>query len=223
MLDSVVTLGFVILATFFLIYFGMKRQPGIGIIIVVALVGVAFWQKEISFAQMGLVAPENWLTTLFLGIGLGGVIQLLSVLVFEPLSEKITGEPHDFSAVENVRGNIKALLTWLAVVWVVVAFLEEFLYRGVMMSQIEKLLGTGFVGVLSNLLITSAIFGLSHAYQGKSGTWSTAIIGLLLGIIYIVGANLWLPIFVHGFIDTVGLGMMSFGYDVKIKELVYDK
>ena len=107
---------------------------------------------------------------------------------------------------------------------VVVVVGEEVIYRGFLMSQIIKLLGTSLLALLLNVLITSIIFGLSHSYQGRSGPWSTGIIGACLGVIYILsGFNLWLPILVHGVINTVELILMSLGADKRLRELVWEK
>jgi len=124
--------------------------------------------------------------------------------------------------VEGVRGNWKALLSWLVLVWGVAALGEEVLYRGFLMSQIIKLLGSSLLALLLNVLITSIVFGLSHSYQGRSGPWSTGIIGACLGVLYILsGFSLWLPILVHGVIDTVSLIVISLGADKRLKELVW--
>jgi len=220
--SSIITLLYISLAAIFLIVSGIKRRPGIGIILSVVLIGIAIWQDETSLAQMGLTRPENWAVTLLLGLLLGIGLSVLSIALVEPLVEKITKQPHDVSVVENVRNNWKALLSWLVLIWVVVAFVEETLYRGFLMSEMIQLLGTSNLALVLNLLISSGIFGVSHYYQGPSGIWSASIIGGLMGIIFILsGYNLWLPILVHGFIDTVALGLMSISADKWLRKLIW--
>ena len=142
--------------------------------------------------------------------------------MIQPLLENITQIPHDVRIVEGARGNWKNLLFWLVVTWTLVAFGEEVLFRGLLMSQLIKLLGTSFLALAVNLLLASIIFGLAHAYQGRSGTWSTGIIGVCLGACYIFsGYNLWLPILVHGVINTVELVLMSRGADQRFRELIW--
>ena len=222
--SSLITLALISLAAIFLIVSGIRRKPYLGIILSVILIVIAARRGETSLAQMGLVQPENWLSTVLLGLLIGSGLSLLSIMLIEPLIEHITKQPHDVSVVAGVRGNWKALLSWLVVVWVVVAVGEEVLYRGFLMSQIIKLLGTSLLALLLNVLITSIIFGLSHSYQGRSGPWSTGIIGACLAVIYILsGFNLWLPILVHGVINTVSLIVTSLGADKRLKELVWKK
>jgi uncharacterized protein len=70
------------------------------------------------------------------------------------------------------------------------------------------------VGTIINLAFGSVLFGIAHWYQGKSGALSTGLIGLLIGVIFVVGGyNLWLPILIHGFIDTFGLVLVYLNAD----------
>ncbi len=222
--SSLITIALISLAAICLIVSGIRRKPQLGIILTVILIVIAARRGETSFAQMGLVQPGNWLGTALLAVLLGSGLSLLSIIVIQPLIERITRQPHDVSVVAGVRGNWKALLSWLVLVWGPVAFGEEVLFRGFLMSQIIKLLGISLLALLLNVLITSIIFGLSHSYQGRSGPWSTGIIGACLGVMYVLsGFNLWLPILVHGVMDTVELIVFSLGVDKRLRELVWKK
>ena len=199
-------------------------KASLGIMLVVALIVIAARLGLTSFAQMGFVPPANWLNTVLLGLLIGSSLSFLSIIVIQPLFEALTGQPHDVTVVEGVRGNWKALLGWLALNWTLVAFGEEVLFRGFLMSQLIKLLGTSFLALAVNLLLVSIVFGLAHAYQGRSGAWSTGIIGGCLGACYILsGYNLWLPILVHGTVNTVELVLMSRGADQRLRELIWKK
>jgi membrane protease YdiL (CAAX protease family) len=102
---------------------------------------------------------------------------------------------------------------------VVVVFLEEIIFRGYMMGEIARLIGTSQLALAVNLMLSSVLFGLAHWYQGKSGALSTGIIGALLGMLFITsGFNLWLPILTHGFIDTIGLLLVYLNADRFLKD-----
>jgi membrane protease YdiL (CAAX protease family) len=222
--SALITVALISLVAIFLIVAGLKRQPILGIILSVVLIVIASRRGETSLAQMGLVSPDNWLLTVLLGLVIGSGLGLLSLMLIGPLIETFTKQPHDVKVVEGVRGNGKALLSWIVLVWGVAAFGEELIYRGFLMSQIAKLLGTGSLALVLNVLITSIIFGLSHAYQGRSGPWSTGIMGACLGILYVLsGFNLWLPILVHGMIDTVELIVISRGADKRLREFLWKR
>lgn len=217
-----IALSLVVVVSFLLIITGVKKTPGIGILIALLIVGAAIWLRHTSFAAIGLGLPASWPAVILGGLGLGAALSLFSMIFVEPLIERITKIPHDVSAVEGVRGNWKSLLGWLAMVWIVVALIEEGLYRGFLMTEMVRVIGTGVLGLIITLVVSSVVFGLSHSYQGRSGTWSTGIIGGLLGLIFILsGFNLWLAIFTHGFIDTISLILMYFKADKWLNNLIW--
>jgi uncharacterized protein len=149
---------------------------------------------------------------------LGILLALASTLLIEPLADRLTGSAHDHSLFDGIRGNFKALVKLLVLVWLLVVFLEEVIFRGFLMTELALLLGTRPVGTVVNLLFSSILFGVAHWYQGRSGTLSTGMIGLFLGVIFIAsGYNLWLPILTYGFIDTVGLWLVYSDHDRRLK------
>ncbi|MDN7123439.1 CPBP family intramembrane glutamic endopeptidase [Pseudidiomarina terrestris] len=76
---------------------------------------------------------------------------------------------------------------------------EELLFRGFIIG----VLGNVF-GVILSLVVGSLLFGLCHLYQGWGNVLRTAIIGLVLGIIYILTESLWVAIALHILIDVYG-------------------
>jgi membrane protease YdiL (CAAX protease family) len=213
-----ISLGLVLVVSALLAITGLKKQPGIGVIAAVVIIGLALWLRGRGLDSLGFRPPANWPATIGLGLALGAVIQLLTVALIEPLSEKLTRSKHDHSVVANVKGNWKALLQWVLMVWILVAFLEEAVFRGFLMTEITWLFGAGMIPLTGNVLFTALVFGLSHGYQNRCGMLSTGIVGALLGLIFVWnGFNLWLLIFVHGFIDTIGIGLIAVGGDRVIR------
>jgi membrane protease YdiL (CAAX protease family) len=201
---------------------GIKKAPGIGILLSIAGIIAAILLKHTSLAEIGFVSQENWLATIGWSLLLGVGIAILGSILIDPLAEKITGVPHDLSLMEGVRGDLKALAKILLLVWVTVAFLEEFLFRGFLMTEIIKFLGRGALAIALNILITAVVFGLAHWYQDRSGVLSTGIISAIISIIFVLSDfNLWLVILIHGFIDTAGLYFIYRGWDVPMKKLLW--
>ncbi|MFZ5855916.1 MAG: CPBP family intramembrane glutamic endopeptidase [Chloroflexota bacterium] len=215
-----ISLLLVVIVSAAVVVSGFKKQPGIGITFAALVIATSVWINGTGLRSLGFFAPSDWRMTILLSIVLGGVIQLASTIFIEPLSDKLTNSVTDHSVFESLRGNVKNLLIWLLTVWVLVAFLEETIFRGFLMSELANITGKGMPAMVINLILSSVIFGLAHWYQGKSGTLSTAIIGALMGILFILsGYNLWLPLLTHGFIDTVGLTMIYLNLDKKLKKL----
>jgi uncharacterized protein len=217
--EQLLSLLLILIVSIVLIITGLKKQPGIGIVFSLVAIILAYLLRKESLLALGFNLPANWLSTILLGLALGLAIQLLSVALIEPWSERLTHTMHDHSVVENVKGNWKAFIQWMLAVWIIVAILEEGIYRGFLMTETAKVLGTGTWALLVNILFSSVVFGLSHGYQGRSGMLSTGIVGILLGSIFVLSSfNLWIVIFTHGFIDTIGIGLIAIGGDRWIRD-----
>lgn len=198
-----------------------KRVPGIGVIVALVIIGITVLLGGDGLIALGFFPPENWGTTVLWSLLLGIGIQLASTVILEPFSDKVTKSTTDHSAFESLRGSLLNFLLILLTVWLLVAFVEEIIFRGYMMGEIAELTGTSKAALAVNLLASSILFGLAHWYQGKSGALSTGIIGAVLGVLFIAsGFNLWLPILTHGFIDTVGLFLIYVNADKTLKERV---
>ena len=74
---------------------------------------------------------------------------------------------------------------------------EEILFRGFLVWYLSLLVPGGWALVLS-----AALFGMAHAYQGTRGILQTAAVGLVLVLLYAFSGSLWVPILLHGFIDA---------------------
>lgn len=200
---------------------GLRKQPGIGAVASVLLIAGALWFRGESPSAIGFAPPEDWGGTILLGFAYAVLLQLLAATLVGPLSEKLTGTEHDHSVFDGVRGNRRVLLRWLALVWTLVVFLEEGIFRGFLMTEIVKVAGTGPVALCFNALFTSVVFGLAHGYQNRSGMVSAGMVGLFLGALFIFeGFNLWLVIFVHGFVDTIAIVLIAAGADRSIDGFV---
>ncbi len=212
----------VLVNSILLVVTGLKKQPGIGVIGAVIIIALTLWFRKEGLSTIGFAQPPGWLTTIILGLVLGIIIQIVTIILIEPLSEKITKTSHDHSVVDNVKGSWLAFLQWMLIVWIFVAFLEEGIYRGFLMTEISKILGTGRIAIVINILFTAILFGLSHGYQSRSGILSTGIIGVVLGVIFVASDfNVWLALFTHGFIDTIGIGLIAIEKDKRIREILW--
>ena len=201
---------------------GLKKQPGIGVIGAVIVIALTMLVRAEGLDTIGFSQPASWPLTIFGGLVLGIVIQFITIIFIEPFSEKITNTTHDHSIVENVKGNWVAFVQWMLLVWVFVAFLEEGIYRGFLMTEFVKVFGSGSIALVANILLTAVVFGMSHGYQSWSGIVSTGIIGAVLGVIFVVSDfNIWLALFTHGFIDTAGIALIALEKDKEIREKIW--
>jgi len=177
------------------------------------------WAHGWKWRTVGLHKPHSWRTT-----AVYAVLWTVGLMVFSftirPFIETIFG-PHDLSFFETIRGNTTALIAILVQIWIIVAFFEEFAFRGYLQLQLQQLLGNSPLGTIVALLLSAIIFGVAHSYQGLSGTILTGSIGLLLGTALVVHKkNLWLTILVHGLFDTLYMILIYTSYDIKLNSIM---
>lgn len=189
--------------------------PPLGVIIAFLLVVLYLLigaERLQRLRSIGFTQPDSWTKAIAVCFLLGLVIETCFVVVITPLIEQLTGSGIDLSAYDNIRGNIPNYLLMLLVGWVVGGFIEEILFRGFLVTRISRLLGDTRTAQWLAILLTSMTFGFSHLYQGWSGVISTALISVILGIIFIKsGRVLWYSILTHGFINLVSLTLIFLG------------
>jgi membrane protease YdiL (CAAX protease family) len=190
--------------------------PSVGVILgfLFVLLAQLLGRRQGSFAEIGFRRPASWWRTILLGVGIGIVAQIAFSVVIDPLLGNMTGKPIDVSAFDAVRGNIPNYLILLAVGWVVGGFLEEMLFRGYLLGRIRRGFGGGQVATLLAVILPAIAFGLAHHYQGPAGMISTGLLGTLLGAVFVrYRENLWLPILVHGSLNTIGITLIFISGD----------
>ena len=106
----------------------------------------------------------------------------------------------------DIEGNLLLLTLWIGLAWVSAAFGEEVMFRGLMITRLTTLFGSGKGAVIIAILLAAVFFGFLHYYyQGMRGFVTTGLIGLAFGIMFLVlRKNLWPIIIVHGCVDTIG-------------------
>ncbi len=118
----------------------------------------------------------------------------------------ISGMPDsaDMSVYEYLHNNIFMLLLTLFGVYIVSSFGEEVVYRAFLINRISELgLDTKY-GKMATVLISAAIFGLTHYTWGPTGMVSTGLMGLALGICYLkFKKKLWILVLAHAYLDTI--------------------
>jgi len=101
---------------------------------------------------------------------------------------------------------------WFVFVSISAGICEELLYRGFLLWYLDQ-----FSPMVIAVILSSLIFGLAHAYQGRKGILQTGLIGLGMAIIYMLTGTLWIPIVLHIVIDIYS-GMLGW---IAFKETVY--
>ncbi len=156
----------------------------------------------LGLAGLGLRRPAHWPRALGWALVAYLGAMLLNALVVAPLSHALGLAVLDTTALGDLRGNLPRLAGMLLLTWTLVAFGEELLFRGFLLTRLESTLGSGAAAVL----VQALLFGAGHAYLGARGALAAGAVGLAFGTVYLLaGRNLWPVILAHGLIDTMSL------------------
>jgi membrane protease YdiL (CAAX protease family) len=166
------------------------------------ITAIAAWRamaRGMTLAELGAASP--WRAGLLFvgivgGVTLGGV-QWLNLRRIG----RSTGKPRSFLhdlAKRILPQSRQELIPYLALA-VSAGICEEFLYRGFAMAALAR----AGMPVWSTVLLSAALFGLAHLYQGRGGLVSTLVIGTVFGAARIAYDSL-LPVAIwHAAVDAV--------------------
>ncbi|WP_272151065.1 CPBP family intramembrane glutamic endopeptidase [Tenacibaculum aiptasiae] len=169
--------------------------------------------KKEAFLELGFQRKKFTTKNIFILAPLVALaLFIFYVLILVPGITKLTEAPIDYSAFDQLKGNLPACLVALLLVWATAGFGEEIIFRGYFMRQFVKFFGESKISIAVNIILLACFFGFMHSYQGITGQLVTGIVGALLALIYYLRKyDLWFIIAVHGFFDTIALICIYFG------------
>jgi membrane protease YdiL (CAAX protease family) len=151
-----------------------------------------WWFGNVPRAQLGLGPPRSWPVTIGLAIAIVGYFVWASV--------RLRARAPELRARLDARAS--GLIPdspeerrWFAGVCIAGGVFEELAYRGFMFSYLT-MLAPG-INSVELAVSTSLLFGIGHAYQGWKGIVSTALAGLVVAALYVIGGDLILPVVTH--------------------------
>lgn len=147
------------------------------------LVGNKDWNFHLRF---GRASPVGCLLVILAGLGVCMMANFPAAMVRELLEELGATEPE--SALGQGGGWVNFTVELLGVA-VMVPMLEEFAFRGVILSGLRRY-GTAFAVAASSL-----IFGMAH--MSASSVVFATIAGLAMGTAYVMTGNLWVTVCIH--------------------------
>ena len=160
--------------------------------------GLFMGQGLVGLSGLGLEAPWSVANLIWTGVlvvvGIGTLLVFLVVRRVLQIEE--TELVHELMPVTGKEKSLFSVLSLCA------GFGEEMAYRGYAISALVVATGSATFA----LVLTSATFGVLHAYQGPIGVARTGVIGLIMGGAFLYTGSLWPPIVAHALIDLmVGL------------------
>jgi uncharacterized protein len=165
----------------------------------VAVVAWRAWAHGFSASQLGLTIHGRTRILVASAAGAAAIagLQWLNLRRVGRLAFEARG-PLQAIAERILPQSTVELLPYLALA-ITAGLCEEFLYRGFAMAVLVHVGLQGWAAVL----LSSALFGLAHNYQGRGGIVMTMLIGIVLGLGRITFDSLIPPIFWHSAVDVV--------------------
>ena len=176
----------------------------------ITLVGTFFfvwwlvgWRGE-SLAVLGLRRPPAWWFVPAWGLVVLVVNVAAQATVVPALASLFHLPAPDFSQYGLLRGNLGLFVAVALGSMVTGGFIEEVLYRGLMVDRLARVFGGGRRGELLGALGCGVPFGLIHFEWGLGGVFVTAVMGAVLGLMYLVARrNLWPLVAAHAGLDLI--------------------
>jgi membrane protease YdiL (CAAX protease family) len=171
--------------------------------IVLLVVGRQLWSPPASAAWTWL--HDSHTPSLLWGF-VGGLLAIM-LLPFVGLTREKTR-----AAIRKALRKLDYILpsrakedAWFAALCVTAGVCEEWLYRGFLLHYLAT--GPWHLSLGVALILSAGIFGFNHLYQGLSGMFASAILGLVFGLMYFATGSLLLPMILHAVVDLRALGL----------------
>jgi uncharacterized protein len=182
------------------------------ILFVLGLVSVRI--RDGRWSAMGFKRPESWSRIVLIALAAAALRLGLGGFVIEPVTSHFWPAIRAPAGANEITGNTTAALIALLLVWTFAAFGEEISYRGYLTLRAADVGGRSRMAFWIATIVVSVLFGYGHYYKGPAGILDSTMAGLILGAAYLLsGRNLWAAILAHGFIDTVAVVSVFFGWD----------
>ena len=165
---------------------------------VLVLCGLVYG-SDLSLSDIGL----KWHWNLASQIGLASLVLLAGYLFRSTQQVRRDTEEHpemqkQFAFVQWLMPTTKKEARYF--IWgvsITAGICEELLFRGYLMHFLGQYLPT--YGVV---LVSSLAFGLPHIYQGPIHVLRTALLGLVMALIYLATDSIFIPIVLHALLDA---------------------
>ena len=133
------------------------------------------------------------------------------MLSYSPLADRLAtrlvAKPPTLGAFRALQQSRVKLLLGIVVAWILGGFLEEVIFRGIILQWIRELMAAWVAMPLATAVaVTAAALGAGvlHLYQGLRAAIIITQLSVLFGVLFVISDyNLWAVILCHGLYDTI--------------------
>jgi hypothetical protein len=173
---------------------------------------VATWRmraRGVRWADLGLRRPSSvGRMSAVAAITVAAVI--VSIIAFEIIKDLLPfalapDTSSGGSRFGDLEGNLARLMSIIVFIWLESA-LEELIDRGFLLNWLERLFSKTSLRTVLAVVIQAALFGFRHSHDLSERSVMVGLIGLVLGIAYVVsGRNLWPLIVAHCALNSMSM------------------
>lgn len=178
----------------------------ISTLMTVGFIGWRLSRHQESLKSIGIFKPANLALAL-----VAPVVTMVAAMFFSTLtvvvlrSFGIASQVPDIARFTGMAGNVPLYIQWLFMA-LLASPGEEIIYRGFMISRLEKVLGRSWFAMAGVLLLEAGYFGARHYYQGVVQAYAAGVIGLVFGLSYfLTKRNLWAAMIAHACLNIMSL------------------
>jgi len=176
------------------------------------LVATLFMKRRgITWKRIGLRRPKSIPNT-FLIAGIVVIIIIAMLLIFNLIQDSFSFVQESSEAAKGTstgqtlsNGDYGYVFSVILFVWLQ-SGLEELLERGFLITWVEGLFSNWKFKTLIAVIFQACIWGFRHSYDISDRSVSVALIGIIMGIVYVkFDRNLWPVIIAHCAMNTISL------------------
>ena len=172
----------------------------LAVLIMSFLAGLSF--EDIGFRQIRF-HYGFWFTAITLSLGgllfIFSLYQMITLLVSTKHKEAVEKQYGNHAVLSGILPRSKKEKRVFSFLSLSAGVCEEIIFRGFLLFLLYAIFPD--MPIILIILITSALFGLSHFYQRLQGIIGTALFGMFFMCLYLVTDSLILPMFLHFFYD----------------------
>jgi membrane protease YdiL (CAAX protease family) len=174
-----------------------------GVVLYLALATLGDSAPRSVLASYPLVSPVRTLASALVALG--------AAIVYSPVADRLASrwvsEPPRLRVFEPLKRSRRNLVMGIAVAWLLGGFIEEFVFRGVVLVSTSACLSRWLAHPPATAVaICAAAFGagLFHSYQGLRAVIVVTQLSVLFGVLFVAtGYDLWATVLCHGLYDTI--------------------
>ncbi|MBO4579015.1 MAG: CPBP family intramembrane metalloprotease [Clostridiales bacterium] len=180
-----------------------------------------FWRitrQSEKFIYFKKTSPSQKISVVLIAIGLAGIvtIYMFGAAYLSKYLESLKEHLDEYKQTVDRYSDVpqEQVPLWDSIIYILTTFTlvplcEEFLFRGIIMGQMRKIMPVGFA-----VLVQAIVFGLMHGLTLHIGY--ALICGIVMGLVYMFCDNFWMPVLIHSIFNFLG---SSFSNILNLKQL----